>query len=89
MDDIDWDIRKAQIGKKDEVLVNPYKPKEVNNSKPYLMPPQNVNYHKYQRLNAPYPQSARSEDSTKSRLGWWIIGLLFIVVIGTKIMGMW
>jgi hypothetical protein len=29
MDDIDRDIQRAQIGKRDESLVNPYKKKEV------------------------------------------------------------
>ena len=39
MDDIDRDIQRAQIGKKDEILANPYKEKEVNTSKPYTLPP--------------------------------------------------
>jgi len=88
MDDITRDIQRAQIGKKDEILVNPYPAKEKNTSK-YLMPPQNVNYHKYKLLNRPYRQPTKSEGSTGSKPGWWIVGLLVAVGIGTKIMGIW
>lgn len=88
MDDIDRDIQRAQIGKRDEILVNPYKKKEASTSK-YLMPPQNVNYHKYKQLNSPYRQSTRSDGSTGSKWGWWIVGLLVLVAIGTKLMGIW
>jgi len=88
MDDIDRDIRRVQIGKKDEILVNPHPKKEKSTSN-YLMPPQNVNYHKYKKLNSPYRQPTQSEGSTGSGSGWWIVGLLIVVGIGTKIMGMW
>lgn len=88
MDDIDRDIRKAQIGKKDEILVNPYPMKESSTSK-YLMPPQNVNYHKYKKLNSPNHQPIRAKGSTGSGSGWWIFGLLAVVIISTKIMGIW
>lgn len=88
MDDIDRDIQRAQIGKKDEILVNPYPKKEKSTSK-YLMPPQNVNYHKYKRLNSTYCQSTRSDSPAGIKPGWWIVGILIVVVIGTKIMGMW
>lgn len=88
MDDIDRGIQRAQIGKKDEILVNPYKKKEPITSK-YLMPPQNVNYHKYKKLTSPYRQSTRSNGSTGSKLGGWIVGLLVFVAIGTKLMGIW
>jgi len=87
-DNIDSDIRRAQIGKRDESLVNPYPKKEKSRST-YLMPPQNVNYHKYKRLNSPYTQSTKSDDLTRSKPGWWIVGLLVVVGIGTKIMGIW
>jgi hypothetical protein len=88
MDDIDRDIKRGQIGKKDEILVNPY-PKKEKSTSTYLMPPQNVNYHKYKRLNSPYTRSNPSEGSTGTKPGWWIVGLLVVVGIGTKIMGLW
>jgi hypothetical protein len=88
MDDIDRDIQRAQIGKKDEILVDPYKKKETSTSK-YLMPPQNVNYHKYKKLNSPYNRSTASKGSTGHSSIWWIVGLLVIIGIGTKLMGLW
>jgi hypothetical protein len=87
-ENVERDIRRAQIGKKDESLVNPY-PKKEKSTSSFLMPPQNVNYHKYKRLNSPYHSTTRSDDSTGSKPGWWIVGLLVAVGIGTKIMGMW
>jgi hypothetical protein len=88
MDDIDRDIQRAQIGKKEEILVNPYPKKEASTSK-YLMPPQNVNYHKNKKLNSRYHQPTREGGSTGSGSGWWIVGLLAVVAIGSRIIGWW
>lgn len=87
-DNIDLDIQRAQIGKRDEVLVNPYPAKGEKEKEPYLMPPQNVNYHKYKRLEAPYYPRARDEP-TGGGSGWWIVGIIVLGIIGAKLIGMW
>jgi hypothetical protein len=90
MDDIDRDIQRSQIGKKSESLVNPYPKKEKNTSN-YVMPPMDVNFHKYKNLFRPYHESTRDKTSTKkgSGTGWWIVGLLVVIAIITKIVGLW
>jgi hypothetical protein len=96
MDDIDRDIQRAQIGKREEPLVNPYKPKEKSTSK-YVLPPMNVNYHKYKHLKAcsynqpirTSSQSDRTEASERSTSGLWFVGLAIFFGIGTKMIGLW
>ena len=90
MDDIDREIQRTQIGKKDEILVNPYRKKEVNTSKSYTLPPMDVNYHKWKKIKtSSYCQPTRVEGSTGSGSGWWFVGLVILLGIGTKIMGFW
>jgi hypothetical protein len=93
MDDIDRDIQKGKIGKREEPLVNPPRNKEVKASKPYTLPHMDVNYHKYKKMrDASYSQPTRAEEaegSTRSGLGLWFVGFVILFGIVTKILGLW
>ena len=55
----------------------------------YMKPDYNTKVKLDYNKNSPYHQPTRNKFSTGGGLGWWIVGLLVVVVIGTKIMGIW
>ena len=80
MDDIDRDIAKARIGKRDETLVNPYKPKQTE--KQFYLPPMNVKHTK--PLSSSYTTASDSND------GVWLslLVMAFLAIIFGWILGM-
>jgi hypothetical protein len=83
MDDVDRDIARARIGKHDETLVNPYKPKQTE--KPYYLPPIPV--------RGSYMPSYKSEtkpviSDPNDGAGLSLLVLLFLAIIFIWFLGM-
>jgi hypothetical protein len=84
MDEID----RGKIGKKDEKLIgwDHIRQKKIGTTYPpmkakgALLTPG--------AIRAKSNTSHRNKSSS-SGIGWWLVGLLIIVIIGTKIIGIW
>ena len=88
MDDIDREIERAKIGKKDERLVgwdHIRKPAETN------LPPMKAKGvdDKYNWLLSPFKGTSKEQRKQGFQWGWFLFFIICLVIVVTKILGIW